>query len=114
MGTTLKDLKNFLEKVLQCEREEGRRHTKYFLKVNGRIVASTFYSRSWKNSTQIDDSTVKLQAKEMKCSSSILWKSLLAGQASKDEYFRDLRDHGHISEEEYNILCGKGNTTKKR
>src|SRR5260370_37176346 len=82
MGTTLKDLKFLLEMVLQCEREEGRRHTKYFLwscltdavrrraaslarpiaryflKVNGRIVAWTFYSRSWKSSTEIDDSTV--------------------------------------------------------
>jgi hypothetical protein len=114
MGTTLKDLKVLLEKVLQCEREEGRRHTQYFLKVNGRIVASTFYSRSWKGSTQIDDSILNLVAKEMKCSSTGLWKRLLVGQVTKDRYFQDLRDHGHITQEEYEILCGKGNTTTKR
>jgi len=114
MGTTLKDLKFLLERVLQCEREEGGKHTKYFLKVNGRIVASTFYSRSWKSSTQIDDSTVSLQRKEMKCSSNALWRKLLTRQASKDEYFQDLCDHGHITHEEYNILCGKGNATTNR
>jgi hypothetical protein len=114
MGTTLKDLKFLLERVLQCELEEGRRHTQYFLKVNGRIVASTFYSRSWKSSTQIDDSIVNLVAKEMKCSSVGLWKKLLVGQVSKEKYFEDLRDHGHITYEEYNILCRKGDTTKKR
>lgn len=112
MGTTLKDLKSFLERVLRCELEEGRRHTQYFLKVNGRIVASTFYSRSWKSSTQVDDSIMKLVAKEMKCSSVGLWKKLLVGQVSKEKNFEDLRDHGHITHEEYNILCGKGNTTK--
>ena len=114
MGTTLKDLKTLLERVLQCELEEGRRHTQYFLKVNGRIVASTFYSRSWKGSTQVDDSIMKLVAKEMKCSSSGLWKKLLLGQVSKDRYFQDLRDHGHITQEEYMILCGDEGTAKKR
>ena len=107
MGTTLKDLKLLLEMVLQCEREEGRRHTKYFLKVNGRIIAWTFYSRSWKSSTQIDDSI-------MKCSSPKVWRRLLAGQATKEEYFQDLRNHGHISQQEYDVLCRRGNTTTKR
>lgn len=114
MGITLKDLKFLLEMVLQCEREEGRRHTKYFLKVNGRIVAWTFYSRSWKSSTQIDDSTVSNQARQMKCSSPKLWRRLLAGQATKDEYFQDLRDNGHISQQEYDVLCRRGNSTTKR
>ncbi len=111
MGITLKDLRFLLVRVLQCELEEGRRHTQYFLRVNGRIVASTFYSRSWKSSTQIDDSNMNLVAKEMKCSSIGLWKRLLVGQVSKERYFQDFRDHGHISDEEYNILCGRGNTT---
>lgn len=114
MGTTLKDLRTLLERVLQCELEEGRRHTQYFLKVNGRIVASTFYSRSWKSSTQIDDSIMKLVAKEMKCSSSGLWKKLLLGQVPKDRYFQDLREYGHITQEEYIMLCGNEGTTKKR
>ena len=30
MGTTLKDLKFLLERVLHCELEEGRRHTQYY------------------------------------------------------------------------------------
>ena len=114
MGTTLKDLRILLERVLQCELEEGRRHTQYFLKVNGRIVASTFYSRSWKSSTQVDDSIVSMVAKEMKCSSTGLWKKLLLGQVSKERYFQDPRDHGHITLEEYHILCGNEGTAKKR
>lgn len=113
MGTTLKDLKDLLEKVLQCQLEEGRRHTQYFLKVNGRIVASTFYSRSMTKSTQIDDKILGDVAKEMKCSSLGLWKKLLVGQVTREKYFEDLRDHGHITPEEYDILCGKGQTAKK-
>jgi hypothetical protein len=112
MGTSLKDLKSFLE-TLPCECEEARSHTKYILKVNNRVVAWTYHSRSWRGSTQIDDSIVSKQAKQMKCSSNILWKRLLANQASKEEYFRDLLEHGHISREEYHTLCVKGNTTAR-
>src|SRR5690348_8679917 len=114
MGTTLKDLKDLLEKVLECQLEEGRRHTQYFLRVNDRIVASTFYSRSLTKSTQIDDKILGQVAKEMKCSSLGLWKKLLVGQVTKEKYFEDLRDHGHINSEEYDILCGKKQTTKKK
>lgn len=114
MGTTLKDLKDLLEKVLQCQLEEGRRHTQYFLRVNDRIVASTFYSRSWTKSTQIDDKILGNVAKEMKCSSLGLWKKLIAGQVPREKYFEDLRDHRHITPEEYDILCGKGQTAKKK
>lgn len=113
MGTTLKDLKDLLEKVLQCQLEEGRRHTQYFLKVNDRIVASTFYSRSMTKSTQIDDKILGDVAKEMKCSSLGLWKKLLVGQVTREKYFEDLRDHGHITPEEYEILCGKRQAAKK-
>ena len=113
MGIVLKDLKSFLE-TLPCIREEGGNHTKYILKVNGRVVAWTLYSRSWRGSTQIDDSIISKQAKQMKCSSNVLWKRLLAGQASKEEYFRDLLDHRHIGSDEYQALCTKGNVPPTR
>ncbi|HVB60380.1 MAG TPA: hypothetical protein VNE61_04225 [Ktedonobacteraceae bacterium] len=108
MSTSLKDLKAFLE-VLPCVCEEGRGHTKFILKVNSKVVAWTYYSRSWRSSTQIDDSTMSKIAKQMKCSNNILWKKLLAGQASKENYFRDLLEHGHITREEYQTLCEKEN-----
>ena len=111
MGISLKDLKDFLES-LPCIREEGRGHTKYILKVNNRIVAWTFYSRSFRGNTQIDDSIVSKQAKQMKCSSNILWKKLLAFQEPKEAYFDDLLKHGHINQNEHDILCGKSRSSK--
>jgi hypothetical protein len=108
MGTSLRDLKSFLES-LPCVREESRGHTKYALIVNDRVVAWTDYSRSWRGSTQIDDSTVSKMGRQMKCSNNVLWRKLLAGQAPKEDYFSDLLKNGHISHEEYIILCGKGN-----
>src|SRR2546425_9730668 len=113
MGTSLRDLKSFLES-LPCVREEAKGHTQFSLIVNDRVVAWTYYSRSWKGSTQIDDSTVSKMGRQMKCSTPKLWRELLARQASKEDYFQDLLKHGHISHEEYQILCGKGNTTTKR
>jgi hypothetical protein len=106
MGTLLKDLQSFLE-TLPCVCEEGRGHTKYILKVNNRVVAWTYYSRSWRGSTQIDDSIVSKQAKQMKCSSNTLWKKLLSRQVPKEAYFGDLLTYGHINQNEYDILCGK-------
>lgn len=113
MGTTLKDLKTFLES-LPCVREEARRHTRYSLKINNRIIAWTDYSRSWNGSTQIDDSTISKMGKQMKCSNNVLWKKLLAGQAVKDDYFRDLLNNGHINQDEFNFFCINGKTTKEK
>ena len=113
MGISLKDLKSFLETVLHCECEESRGHTRYIFKVNGRVVAETHYSRSWRSSTQIDDSTVSKQARQMKCSPSI-WRRLLAGQASKEDYFRDLLKNEHISQDEFDLLCGQNPNPRER
>ncbi|MEO7019489.1 MAG: hypothetical protein ABI234_05005 [Ktedonobacteraceae bacterium] len=93
-----------LETILGCEREEGGNHTKYVLRVNGRVVALTFYSRSWRESTQIDSTILSQQSKQMKCSNA-LWKKLLARQASRVDYFQELLRYGHISDEEYTLLC---------
>lgn len=113
MGISVKDLRRLLEKVLQCERDETGKHIRYRFKVNGRTVGQTHYSHSWGDSEQIDNIMLNLQAKEMKCSSSALWKKLLSGQASKEDYFTDLLKNGHISQEEFDILCRRGNASTK-
>jgi len=113
MGISLREIKSFLES-LPCVREESRGHTKYILKVNGRVVAWTNYSRSWRDSTQIDDSMVSKMGREMRCSNSVLWRKLLARQEPKDAYFRDLLEHSHISREEYDTLCEKGRPPKRK
>ncbi|SRR6266566_9566275 len=113
MGTSVRDLKYLLETVLQCECDESRSHIRYSLKVNGRIVAQTHYSHSWRGNKQIDDSMLSLQAKEMRCSNRT-WKLLLLGQTSKEVYFKELLQRGHISQEEFNVLCSGGSTSKKR
>lgn len=104
MGTTLRDVRQVLERILMCEREEGGNHTKYVLRVNGRIVAFTLYSRSWRDSTQIDSTILSLQARQMRCSTA-LWKKLLAGQAGRRDYLCELLQSGQISEKEYEHLC---------
>lgn len=103
MGTTLKDIRHVLE-ALGCEREEGGNHTKYVLRVNGRVIAFTLYSRSFRENTQIDSTLLNLQARQMKCSLA-LWKRLLARQASKQDYFHELLQSGHITSEEYTQVC---------
>lgn len=112
MGASVKDLRFLLETVLRCERDESRSHIRYFLKVNGRIVAQTHYSHSWRGNTQIDDSMLSKQAQEMRCSNKT-WKLLLQSRASKEDYFRELLQKGHINQEEFEILCRRGNSTHK-
>ncbi|SRR5258708_16390070 len=104
MGTSIKDLKYLLEKVLRCECDAKGDHIRYTLKVNGRIIAKTKYSHSWRGSKQIDDSMLSKQATDMRCSNRT-WKLLLLGQASKEVYFRELLQNGHISQEEFDVLC---------
>lgn len=107
MGTSVRDLKYLLEVILGCERDESKSHIRYFLKVQGRIVAQTHYSHSWRGNKQIDNSMLNLQAREMRCSSRT-WKLLLMQQIPKEEYFRELFQNGHINQEEFDMLCKKG------
>ena|SRR5579884_906883 len=104
MGTSINDLRNLLERVLRCERDDSGDHIRYTLKVNGRVVAKTKYSHSWRGSTQISAAMLSKQASDMRCSNK-LWKALLQGRASKEDYFRELLQNGHITPEEYDILC---------
>jgi hypothetical protein len=112
MPASVKDLRHLLERVLQCERDESRSHIFYYLKVNGRIIAQTHYSHSWRGNTQIDDSMLSKQAQEMRWSNKT-WKLLLQSRASKEDYFRELLQKGHISQEEFDVLCRRGNSTNK-
>lgn len=106
MGTSINDLVYLLESILGCEQERGGDHVRYFLKVNGRIIATVKYSRSWRGNTQIDDSILSKQAKSMKCSNRT-WKLLLQRQITKEKYFRELLERKEISEDEFVMLCNK-------
>ena len=106
MGTSLRDLQYLLEKVLRCERVDAGKHIKYYLKVNGRVVAQTHYSHSWRGNTQIDNSMVSMQAKEMRCSAKT-WRLLLEGKVPKEVYFNELFQNGYVSQEEFDDLCKK-------
>lgn len=107
MGISVRDLKYFLETILQCERDDSGDHSRYFLRVNGRIVAQTHYSHSWRGNKQIDDSMLSLQAKQMRCSNRT-WKMLLTGKATKEDSFKELFEKGYINKEEFDILCKQG------
>lgn len=106
MGTSINDLIYLLESILGCEREKGGDHVRYYLQVNGRIIATVKYSHSWRGNTQIDDSILSKQAKSMKCSNKT-WKLLLQGRITKEKYFQELLDRKEISEDEFIILCRK-------
>src|SRR5947209_3181564 len=113
MGTSLKDLRNLLEKFLQWERDDSGKHIRYRFIVNGRTVAETHYSHSWSGNQQIDNKMLMKMASEMRCSLGTL-KSLLQGKASKKDYYEELFKRGHISQEEYIDLCRKANSTTKK
>ena len=104
MGTSIRDLRYLLETVLRCECDETGDHVRFTLKVNGRTIAKTKYSHSWRGNKQIDASMLSKQATDMRCSNRT-WKLLLLGQVPKEEYFRELLQRGHISQEEFDSLC---------
>lgn len=107
MGVSVRDLRYLLENVLQCERKDAGDHIRYTFIVNGRVVARTKYSHSWRGNMQINDAMLSLMARQMLCSNRT-WKSLLLGKVSKEAYFRELLQNGHISQEEFDMLCEKG------
>ena len=113
MGTSLKDLRNLLEKFLQWECDDSGKHIRYRFKVNGRTVAETHYSHSWRGTDQISNKMLMQMALEMRCSLGTL-KSLLQGkESSKKNYYEELFNRGHISQDEYIDLCREGNSTTK-
>src|SRR5260370_6975901 len=106
MGTSVRDLEYMLEKVLGFERDEKGGHIHYGLIVNGRPVAKTKLSHSWRSNTEISDQMLSLMAKQMRCSNK-MWKALLLGNATKEDYFRELLANGYINQEEFDSLSGK-------
>jgi hypothetical protein len=102
MGTSVKDLEYLLTRVLNYEIETGH-HIRYTLKVNGRIVAITRRSHSWRGSTQIDKKMISNIAEQMKCSDKTL-KLLLQCNATKEDYLKELLQKGEITQAEFDIL----------
>lgn len=105
MGTSVKDLEYLLKRILGCERDETRDHIYYILKVNGRVVARTKCSHSWRGNKQLSDSMLSNIAEQMKCSNKT-WKVFLLGKATREDYFKELLEKGYINQEEFNSLCG--------
>lgn len=103
MGTSVNDLIKILNSVLGFDLESGGDHVRYSLKVNGKIVARTKFSRSWRKNQQIDDSILSLQARQMHCSAGTL-KGLLQGKLKKEHYFKELLDRGLVTQEDYDFL----------
>lgn len=107
MGLSLKDLRNLLEKDLQWECDASGKHIRYRFIVNGRIVAATHYSHSWRGNDQVNDLMLSRIANQMHCSLKTL-KSLLQDKRPRiHNYFEELLQGNHISKEEYDELCKK-------
>jgi hypothetical protein len=106
MGISIRELKSLLETVLHFEPYRSSHHLRYFLKVNGKIVVRTHISHSRRGNERVDDSMLLLHAREMGCSLSTL-KGLLQGHKSKIDYFNELLKNGHLTQEEFDVLCGK-------
>jgi hypothetical protein len=104
MGTSINDLRHLLGSILGFEYESGD-HVRYVLRVNGRIIAQTKFSHSWRGNHQIDASILSLQAKRLRCSSQTL-KHLLRGNLGKKDYFRELLKGGHITQDEFKSIFG--------
>ena len=104
MGTSVKELEYLLKRVLGYECDETRNHIYYTLRVNGRIVARTKYSHSWRGNKQISNSMLSKIAEQMQCSNKMC-KAFLLGKATREVYFKELLERGHINQEEFNSLC---------
>ncbi|MHB8600860.1 MAG: hypothetical protein ACYDER_29165 [Ktedonobacteraceae bacterium] len=111
MGTSINDLIRVLESVLGYELEKGGDHVRYVLKINGKIIARTKFSRSWRGNQQISEPILHAQAKQMHCSARTL-KLLLQGHLNKKEYLRELLEEQVITHKEFDVLCGEGSSDK--
>jgi hypothetical protein len=103
MGTSVNDLIHVLASVLGFERENGD-HVRYVLVIDGKIIARTKFSHSWRGNSQIDASILSMQAKQLHCSSAML-KGLLRGQFGKEDYFKELLQQGYINQYEFKRVC---------
>ncbi len=101
----LQDLKDLLEKDLRWEYDKSGTHPRYRFILNGKTVAATHYSHSWKGKTQISYDMLKLIAGQMQCDLKTL-KALLRGdESAKKEYYQGLLQRGRITQEECDALC---------
>lgn len=106
MGMILQDLKDLLEKDLHWDYDKSMRHPRYRFIVNGRTVAETHYSHSWRDRTQINYDMMSLIAEQMHCDMKTL-KSLLRGDKSaKKDYYKGLLQRGLLNQKECDTLCG--------
>ena len=103
MGTSVNDLKRLLESVLGFDCEDGD-HVRYALIVNGKLIARTKFSHSWRGNQQINNSMLSIQAKQLHCSNQTL-KGLLRGSLAKKDYFEELLRRGIISQNDFSSLC---------
>lgn len=107
MGVSVNDLTYVLLSVLGFERVDGD-HVRFVLRVKGRIVVRTMYSRSWRGNTQIDDSILSSIARQLCCTNKTL-KGLVQKRLGKEDYLREIFLCGRISQEEFELLCRKSN-----
>ncbi len=117
MSTTINDLIRVLGSILGYELEKSGDHVRYVLRVNGRIIARTKFSHSWRGNQQISEPILHAIAKQMHCSTKTL-KLLLQGRLERETYFRELLDGKVLEQSEFDILLGRANknpdTKRKR
>lgn len=105
MGTSVSDLEYVLASILGFERENGD-HVRYVLVINGKIIARTKFSHSWRGNSQIDVRILAMQARQLHCPSAML-RELLRGQFGKEDYFKELLQQGLINQDEFDMACKK-------
>lgn len=105
MGKSVKDLEYVLRVVLGFECEDAKDHVRFVLKINGKIVARTKYSHSWRGNEQISDNLLSLIAKQMHCSNKTL-KDLLGRQLKQQDYLSELLKNGYIDQADFDSLMG--------
>lgn len=103
MSTSINDLIRVLSVTLGFECEDAKDHVRYVLRINGKIIARTKFSHSWRGSHQIDDSILSLQAKQMHCSNKTL-KGLLRKQLGKQDYFLEILENSLIDQVDFDTI----------
>src|SRR5260370_37599331 len=103
MSTSVNDLEYVLAVVLGFEREDAKDHVRFVLKVNGKIVARTKYSHSWRGNKQIGDNMLPLIANQIHCSNKTL-KGLLGKRLGRQDYFKEILGNGLIDQADFDSL----------
>lgn len=109
---TAHDFDEIVEHVLGCK-QGGPNHRKWQFYIGGRLIAWTMRSHGLRKSAQLSDRTLKEMADEMRCSLG-LWKRLLNGQATRQDYLNELLSRGVITAEQRDSAIQEFRPSRRR